>query len=425
MIAFSRKTIEAYPLRSVEGGDEIRRQFVQLMGEFNAVFNVYRNADLILSSLNNDSLESGDIELSWNHTYIREEEFIRTWKSYYSRLSQFLPEQLDEGVSFQTLFSRISNEPLGSHLVSFRSMFDMAAIAINSHSLFNFMYDLLHTRNSDFHDYAHRGAKVLNLEWKDVYHTLQERVDNWAFRKRKAERSYKVLQQLQRPMTEHEERGIQMANFAYDGKGVKNSYLPTIINPYIQAGYPYDSKHKALFKLGYGLRGTLFTVSYPSSINGGPEDALFLMFSGTRKTSPYNWRTDIRQYIHSDPVYYAALGFANYINNQRLLNKIPHVVIGGHSLGGGLAQFTVGALTSDNTLQGLGYNSAGISNYFYRMMNNPSTSQFVHVFVDNDVVHKLGSHIGDCIVLPALGFWAHGMEVLRSYIGERYYCMYH
>lgn len=61
MIAFSRNTIEAYPLRSVEGGDEIRRQFVQLMGEFNAVFNVYRNADESLSSLNNDSFPSSSI----------------------------------------------------------------------------------------------------------------------------------------------------------------------------------------------------------------------------------------------------------------------------------------------------------------------------------------------------------------------------
>lgn len=426
MIAYSRETIEVYPLRSKEGSEKVSRQYRKLMTAFDIVFNANENAERILYVWNFGDSEriQQDLELSWRSTSISEEDFVKLWKSYFISLSQFLPEQFDEGVSFQTLFSRMLNESLQVHLVSFRSMINMAAIAINSHSLFNFMLDLSRVGYSDFHDYAHRGAKYLDLHWKDIYHTLQERVDDWIIRKWTAVRSYRQVKLLQRPMSELEERGIQMANFAYDGKEIRHNYLPTIITPYIQAGYSYDPKHKAYFKLGYGLRGVLFTVKEPSPITGIPEDSIFLMFSGTRKNSPYNWRTDIRQYIHSDPVYFAALGFANYINNNRLLDEISHMVIGGHSLGGGLAQFSVGAMTSDGSLQGIGYNSAGLSNYSFQLMKNPNTSQFVHVFVKNDIVHKFGNHIGDFLVLPPLGFWAHGMEVLRKYIGERYYCMY-
>lgn len=430
MKAYSPETLKEHPLRSLEGSNEIIRQYRILMESFNSVFNDYNNARLIKYSIEEDDYSEKDIELSWQAIGFNAlEGFGQIWRSYFSMLSKFMPDQLDEGVSFQTLSARIINEPLQPHLISFQSMTRMAAIAINAHSLFNFLFDLSHTDNDyndDFHSFAESGANYLGLQWKDIYHSLQERVDAWALRKWRADRSYKAMQNLytQRPMTELEERGIQMANYAYDDKEVKGRYLPTIVQPYVKAGYPYDTQYKAFFKLGYGLRGTLFTVQSPSPIRDAPEDTLYLMFSGTKKNSPSNWRADIRQYIHSDPVYYAALGFARYINNCRKHDNMSHMVIGGHSLGGGLAQFSVGALLPDDSLQGLGYNSAGLSNYNLRHMKDPDTNQFVHIFVINDMVHKFGSHIGECLIMPRVGFWAHGIECLRKYIGERYYCEY-
>lgn len=430
MEAYSPETLKEHPLRSLEGSNEIIRQYRKLMDAFNTVFSSYPNLRNFKTLHVYDKFsEEMDIELFWNEINLNQDAFEYIWKNYYNMLSKFMPEQLDEGVSFQTLFTRIINEPLQPHLVSFQSMIRMAAIAINAHSLFNFLFDLSHTGNDyngDFHGFAESGANYLGLQWKDIYHTLQERVDAWVLRKWRAARSYKAMLDLypQRLMTELEERGIQMANYAYDGKEVKNRYMPTVVQPYVNAGYPYDPQYKALFKLGYGLRGTLFTVQSPSPIEDTPEDTLYLMFSGTKKNSPSNWRTDIRQYIQSDPVYYAALGFTRYINNCRKHDNMSHMVIGGHSLGGGLAQFSLGALLPDGSLQGIGYNSAGLSNYNLLYMKNPATKQFVHVFVKNDMVHKFGSHIGECLVMPRVGFWAHGTECLRKYIGERYYCEY-
>ena len=148
------------------------------------------------------------------------------------------------------------------------------------------------------------------------------------------------------------------------------------------------------------------------------------MFAGTRIRSLHNVKTDVSQFIHSDAVYYAALSVMQEVNRERLNDNYPALVVGGHSLGGGLAQFTVGASKDKSGLIGLGYNSAGLSNFFLSKMTQKNTRHFTHIFIEKDPIHKWANQIGRCIILPCQGWIGHRINDLASFIGERYYCIY-
>lgn len=106
-------------------------------------------------------------------------------------------------------------------------------------------------------------------------------------------------------------------------------------------------------------------------VRGNKAPTIVLAFSGTEFFSAKNWITNISQYFgHVDPVYLQAVGLlysTRLGKSHRCIFKDATIEVYGHSLGGGLMQFSV-ACNRDKSVRGYGYNSAGIdlvnANYF-------------------------------------------------------------
>lgn len=98
MEAYSPETLKEHPLRSLEGSNEIIRQYRKLMDAFNSVFSSYPNLRNFKTLHVYDKFsEEMDIELFWNEINLNQDAFEYIWKNYYNMLSKFMPEQLDEG----------------------------------------------------------------------------------------------------------------------------------------------------------------------------------------------------------------------------------------------------------------------------------------------------------------------------------------
>lgn len=422
MLAFSIKTVETHRLlkdRDDESHGALKKVYAVLLGEFDRILlgDSYGNIEDVFSRIteerNDNVIYSDDVRLEY---------IAWQWKRYFGIVKSIIPDEIDDGVSFHSLISEAEQEPLGQHLNSYRSTFLMYDLVVNFHSIYSFFFDVTYHENDLFHRHVMEGAKYLGLEWKDVALSFRKKIREWQ-KAGKRIHKYDKLRVLDRPMTELEERGIRMADYAYEGECSHNGYKPTKITPVTFSTLPLTKNKQTLFDLNYGLRGALFIVDKDNMTIGLPDHAVFLMFAGTRIQSWYNVNTDVSQFFHSDAIYYAALSVMQEVNKERLNNNYPALVVGGHSLGGGLAQFTVGASKDKSGLIGLGYNSAGLSNYLLSKVIGKKTRFFTHVFIENDPIHKWANQIGRCIILPKQGWVGHRIKNLASYIGERYYCI--
>ena len=419
MLAFSINTVENHRLlngRDDESHGNLRKAYAALLGEFDRILlGDYDNIEGVFSRIteerNDTVVYSDDVRL----------EYIEwQWKRYFGILKSIMPDEIDDGVSFYSLISEAEQEPIGLHLNSYRSTFLMCDLVVNFHSVYSFFFDVTYHENDLFHRHVMEGAKYLGLEWKDVALSFRKKIMLWR-KDRKRPHKYDKLSVLKRPMTELEERGIRMADYAYRGEQSHHGYKPTKIIPVTFSKLPLKKNKQTLFDLNYGLRGALFMIEKDKTTKGLPNNAIYLMFSGTQ--SWHNIKTDVSQFLHSDAVYYAALSVMQEVNKERQNCDYPVLVVGGHSLGGGLAQFCVGASKDKSNLIGLGYNAAGLSNFFLSKVIGKKTRHFTHIFIENDPIHKWANQIGRCIILPNQGWIGHSINNLTSYIGERYYCM--
>ena len=421
MIAYSINTVESYPLlKSREDGGHatLRKTYNALLGEFNRILfrGYYASVEHVF-----ERLDEGENDALIYSDDVREEYIIWQWKRYFETLLNIMPDKIDEGVSFYSLVNEVQQEPLDRHLKSYRSIFMMYDLVVNFHSVYSFFYDVTYHENDAFHQHVMRAATYMGLEWKDVAISFSKKIKEW-IKGCKRIQKYDDLLDLERPMTELEERGIRMADYAYKGKVSRGLYRPTLLSPVAFPILPWRKHSSTCFDMNYGLRGALFMVSKDKLSKDMPTNAVYLLFSGTQFDNWDNLKTDISQFLYSDAVYYAALALKLEINQDRTKNNISTLVVGGHSLGGGLAQFAVGACKDKSGLIGLGYNAAGLSNFFFSKVKSKKTSHFTHIFVKNDPIHKWGNQIGRCLELPSHGWYSHGICALDDYIGERYYC---
>ena len=88
----------------------------------------------------------------------------------------------------------------------------------------------------------------------------------------------------------------------------------------------------------------------------------------------------------------------------------------GHSLGGGLTQFTVAGL-DDKLVVGLGYNSAGLSNMAVDLLKNKYQGSIHHLYLRYDQVFLIGNQLGDYYVQNGdVGepYRAHKLSTMRT-----------
>lgn len=170
------------------------------------------------------------------------------------------------------------------------------------------------------------------------------------------------------------EHAIPLAEVAYDdhnGEPLRSVSIQLPDNYFI----------KGRFHLPLSLHGYIATCKCTNRTVIG--------FRGT--DSMTNVITDITQYlVGSSLVYKMALGLLIEIRSQ-VQNEL---LVVGHSLGGGLMQFAVAGLNNQD-VEGIGFNSAGLSDMTYHLLHGRG-GRISHFHLKYDQVFHIGRQLGRC-----------------------------
>jgi hypothetical protein len=193
------------------------------------------------------------------------------------------------------------------------------------------------------------------------------------------------------------EHAIPLAEVAYhdhDGEPL----LPVSIQ------MPGNYSISGRFHLPLSLHGYIATCEHTNRT--------FLGFRGT--DSMTNVITDIAQYlVGSSLVYKMALGLLIEIRSQ-IQNEL---LVVGHSLGGGLMQFAVAGL-NDLEVEGIGFNSAGLSDMTYNILHGRD-GRISHFHLKYDQVFYIGHQLGKCFDMNhsvSNPISAHRLSTMRKYV---------
>ena len=133
---------------------------------------------------------------------------------------------------------------------------------------------------------------------------------------------------------------------------------------------------------------------------------------------------DVRQYLGtgSTPQYDEAAALVSAVKEA---TSGPIVVLG-HSLGGGLSQYSVSMNADSTRIRGVGFNSAGLSpKMIGRIESNRgegdsigAASRFSHVRMENDLVSSEAVQLGNVIKVPAIGTSGMASHSISTLAGE-------
>lgn len=145
-------------------------------------------------------------------------------------------------------------------------------------------------------------------------------------------------------------------------------------------------------------------------------DEIAIGFGGTEICNrPLTILIDLSQTANISPGYIYAVGLVTHINNKTP-NK--NIVVCGHSLGGGLAQFATA--TQKAKVRAYCYNSAGLFNESYKIANaHHNQSCIKHYRLEWDWVSCLGKLIGSVYTAKStcLICFNHGRNALKKSLG--------
>lgn len=178
---------------------------------------------------------------------------------------------------------------------------------------------------------------------------------------------------------------LKYADLAYRNHTKKGKVVETL-KPYALHIKKYGGMNiKGRFHLSGNMNGF---IGYKNDMT------IIVGFSGTEILSRKNWKTNICQYSgRLDPVYMQAAGLIHSIlmgKSHKKGFKDSKVIVCGHSLGGGLMQFSMG-MNHRHTeeMEGYGYNSAGLSMTNMRDMEIYKPLNILHLYQPVDVVFVL------------------------------------
>lgn len=214
-------------------------------------------------------------------------------------------------------------------------------------------------------------------------------------------------------------KGVMYADLAY--RNHATSPQPDVrLHPYKLNYSAYGGKNvKGRFHLQGNMNGY---VAY----RGNRNHTIVLGFSGTEFLSLKNWRTNLTQYFgHPDPVYIQAVGLLQGIllgkSHRREFVNAP-VEVYGHSLGGGLMQFSVGFCHSQ-MVKGYGYNSAGLDYSNTQWIYDFDCPEIWHLYRKWDYIFaipgtvQLGKSVKSKGIDPKL-YSAHFISSIRKSAGK-------
>lgn len=151
-------------------------------------------------------------------------------------------------------------------------------------------------------------------------------------------------------------------------------------------------------------------------------NTIIVGFAGTEPLSPKNWWTDARQFLgYLDPVYVQAVGLVNAVwmgKRHKDGYKESPIIVCGHSLGGGLMQYSVAWMNKDD-ISGYGYNSAGLSSKNVNRLAPIEYNRIFHLYQPNDFVFQLSSckQLGKSVKMDKVEnsrCKAHCLDTMRS-----------
>jgi len=151
------------------------------------------------------------------------------------------------------------------------------------------------------------------------------------------------------------------------------------------------------------------------------DDILTIAFTGTQPaTRIESVIADIIQLFDQSYLYALASGLLHLALEKKDYKKVKVI---GHSLGGGLCQFSV-LTNSDPKVQGICFNSAGLSATTLQYIDENelmNAKQYLHHFITlHDVVSKFGAIVGSVVFLPEVGKALHSLESLKPCLEEYY-----
>lgn len=294
------------------------------------------------------------------------------------------------------------------------------------------------TSKSNILEFAYDGCKLMGYTWKDYFRTLLY-IPKAPFLFIEAVMSFTagipmIGKKVTSRFTHIEQVGAAFSEFPYEynhSGTVRIFPCPQLSTMTEKLKNLYSSKELKL-KLddAYGLSIALFDYKFTDhkircvSFAG---TRLGITSSRKRKVMVQNVLTDIFQYFNGPS--------ATYFSSVEILNEITlsypkgGLYVFGHSLGGGLMQYTCAALNCKR-LHGYGYNSAGLSDNTMKSIphykDDNLDSKIFHICALHDPVSRLGHQIGVVkYVKSRRGWFAHSLDNMnKSLNGQAKYVLY-
>lgn len=166
---------------------------------------------------------------------------------------------------------------------------------------------------------------------------------------------------------------VNIARYAYN-KGKMS--LGTTCSPYVDSNLGLDANGHFS---DMGLEGCV--------INNSCNNEILVGFSGTKGLFSNTFIVDLSQIIGLSPTYIKAAGLVKYLKD-----KHKNVIVCGHSLGGGLSQFS--AAPHNGKVMAVCYNAAGLFKESLSLIKNNKIRNIIHIRMKNDVVSQIGCLVG-------------------------------
>ena len=277
-------------------------------------------------------------------------------------------------------------------------------------------------------DFAYEGCKLLDVTWADFLFSIRQAAYGLMVKPvcgalqniiNGAHIQQRILATVFTPL---EKTGAAFAEYPYsfrlDGSIAVNAMANRLL---YRIQNLYDKTHRLEMDLqdACGMAVALFDYQDEGKIKH------CVSFAGTRIgfTTPRkivvateNVITDVFQYMSLPSiVYFAAVGI---LKDVMMSYPQEDVYVFGHSLGGGLAQFSCAAVNSCNA-KAYCYNSAGLGDFSLNVINrkygmSPIVSQIQHICSQHDYVSCFGELLQNVKYIKSeSGLSAHGLKQLN------------